>query len=203
DTIPSPIFYKNVEGIYLGCNKALTDFLGLPKEEIIGKSVYDLYSKDLADKYSEMDAALFRQPGVQIYDFSMDRADGTRRDVNFLKATYSIADGTLAGLLGVMIDITGRKQAEAALRESEEKYRGLIETTSTGYVILDTAGKVLDANPEYVRLTGHKELKEILGRSVIAWTAEQDRGKNAAAIKQCLKTGLVKHLELDYAGGDG
>ena len=101
------------------------------------------------------------------------------------------------------IDITERKQAEAALRESEEKYRGLIETTSTGYVILDTEGKVLDANPEYLRLTGHNELKEILGRSVIAWTAEQDRGKNAAAIKQCLKTGLVKHLELDYAGGDG
>ncbi|MFZ0052205.1 MAG: PAS domain S-box protein, partial [Desulfobaccales bacterium] len=183
DTIPSPIFYKNVEGIYLGCNKALADFLGLPKEEIIGKSVYDVYSKDLADKYSKMDAALFRQPGVQIYDFSMDRADGTRRDINFHKATYSTADGTLAGLVGVMIDISERKQAEAALRESEEKYRGLIETTSTGYVILDTEGKVLDANPEYVRLTGHKELKEILGRSVIAWTAEQDRGKNAAAIK--------------------
>jgi diguanylate cyclase (GGDEF)-like protein/PAS domain S-box-containing protein len=121
DSIPSPIFYKNVEGIYLGCNKALADFLGLPEEEIIGKSVYDVYSKDLADKYSEMDAALFRQPGVQIYDFSMDRGDGTRRDINFHKATYSAADGTLAGLLGVMIDITERKRAEEALRSSKEE----------------------------------------------------------------------------------
>ena len=120
DTIPSPILYKNVEGIYLGCNKALTDFLGLPKEEIIGKSVYEVYSKDLADKYSEMDAALFRQPGVQIYDFPMDRADGTRRDVNFHRATYLTADGNLAGLVAVMIDITERKRVEEALRKAGE-----------------------------------------------------------------------------------
>ena len=99
--------------------------------------------------------------------------------------------------------INERRQAEEALRESEEKYRGLIETTNTGYVIIDTEGKVLDANQEYVRLTGYNEIKEILGRSVIEWTAEQDRGKNAAAVEQCLKTGLVKHLELDYTGRNG
>lgn len=99
--------------------------------------------------------------------------------------------------------ITERKRAEAVLREEEEKYRGLIETTTTGYVILNTEGKVLDANREYVRLTGGNELKEILGRSVIEWTAKQDRSKNAAALKQCLQTGFVKHLELDYAGRAG
>jgi PAS domain S-box-containing protein len=92
---------------------------------------------------------------------------------------------------------------QAELRESEEKYRGIIETTNTGYVIVDTEGKVIDANQEYVRLTGYNEIKEILGRSVIEWTAKHDRGKNAAAINQCLQTGLVKHLELDYAGRDG
>ncbi len=94
-------------------------------------------------------------------------------------------------------------QSQEAMQESEEKYRSLIETTDTGYVIIDTEGKVLDANPEYVRLTGYNELKEIIGRSVIEWTAEQDREKNAAAIEQCLQTDLVRHLELDYAGRDG
>ena len=54
-----------------------------------------------------------------------------------------------------------------ALRENEEKYRSLIETTNTGYVIIDPEGKVLDANPEYVRLTGHNEMEEILGRSAL------------------------------------
>jgi PAS domain S-box-containing protein len=92
---------------------------------------------------------------------------------------------------------------EAELRENEEKYRGLIETTNTGYVIVDAEGKVLDANSEYARLTGYNDIKEILGRSVIEWTAEDDQRKNAAALEQCLKTGFVKHLELDYVGRDG
>lgn len=100
-------------------------------------------------------------------------------------------------------DIQVRMQTEIALRESEEKYRGLIETTRTGYVIVDTKGRVLDANPEYVRLTGHTELAEILGRSVLEWTAAPDRDKNAAAIEQCLQYGLVRNLELYYAGIGG
>ncbi len=112
DTIPSPIFYKNVEGVYLGCNQALSDFLGVPKDKIIGGTVYDLYPKDMAEKYFAMDSALFREPGVQIYDYSMSHADGTRHDVNFNKATYFTPQGALAGLVGVMIDITDRKKNE-------------------------------------------------------------------------------------------
>jgi PAS domain S-box-containing protein len=113
NAIPSPIFYKDTNGVYLLCNKALGDFLGLPSEEIIGKTVYDLYPQDLAEKYFAMDEALFRQPGVQNYDFVAQHADGARHDVNYHKATYFTADGRLAGLVGVMIDITERKRAEA------------------------------------------------------------------------------------------
>jgi PAS domain S-box-containing protein len=113
DTIPSPIFYKNLQGVYLGCNRAFKDFMGVPKEEIIGRTVHELYPEDLADKYFAKDQELFQNPGVQIYDFIAQYADGTRHDVNFNKATYFTADGKLAGLVGVMIDITERKGAEA------------------------------------------------------------------------------------------
>ncbi len=121
---------------------------------------------------------------------------------NFICPVINAA-GKVSKLAVFSLDITERKRVEVALRESEEKYRRLLETTNTGYVIVDTEGKVLDANPEYVRLAGHKELKEILGRNVIEWTVEQDRGKKVAGMEQCLKTGLVKHLEVDHAGGDG
>jgi PAS domain S-box-containing protein len=163
DTIPSPIFHKNIDGLYLGCNNALGDFLGLPKEEIVGKSVYDVYPKDLADKYHEMDSALFRQPGVQIYDAAMGHADGTRHDVTFYKATYSTIDGTLAGLVGVMIDISDRKRAEAALRESEQKLANIIEFLPDATLVIDGEGRVIAWNKAIEDMTGVKA-GEMLGK---------------------------------------
>ena len=137
-------------------------------------------------------------------------------DITTIKAAYARLlglAGTASGLLllflvsfvCVLLYRTDRGilAQQAKLRENEEKYQGLIETTNTGYVIVDAEGKVLDANSEYARLTGCNEIKEILGRSVIEWTAEHDRAKNAAAIEQCLQTGLVKCVELDYTGRDG
>lgn len=96
-----------------------------------------------------------------------------------------------------------RKRVEATLRESEEKYRALVETTDTGYLILDGAGNVIDANAEYVRITGHRALDEIAGRCVVEWTAEHDRERNELEVKKCMEQGYVRNLEIDYVDGDG
>lgn len=112
DAIPNPIFYKDTNGIYRGCNKAFEDYLGLTKEEIVGKSVYDLSPKELADKYHQMDSELFNKVGKQTYEYQVKYADGTLHDVIFNKATYVDSDKKPAGLVGVMVDITERKKAE-------------------------------------------------------------------------------------------
>ncbi len=100
-------------------------------------------------------------------------------------------------------EIAERMRAEDALRESEQKYRALVETTGTGYVILDMSGRVIDANPEYVRLSGHERLDDILGRPVIEWTAQYDIARNAEEVKKCVSQGIVRHLEVDYVDKKG
>ncbi|MBI5103316.1 MAG: PAS domain S-box protein [Nitrospirae bacterium] len=100
-------------------------------------------------------------------------------------------------------DLTGRTPPEEALRESLEKYKFLIEATNTGFVILDEGGRVLDANAEYIRMTGRGSLEEILGRPVTDWTAPYDLERNASEVARCLETGSVRDLLIDYAHADG
>ena len=107
--------------------------------------------------------------------------------------------------LEVLVDEKTRSLQKALdlLSASEKQYRTLIETTGTGYLILDAQGYVLDANPEYVRLSGHSELKDILGRSVIQWTADYDKDKHQNAVDQYFKDGFTKNLVIDYVDRNG
>src|ERR1039458_4421613 len=91
-------------------------------------------------------------------------------------------------LMGAIV----RQRAEQALQESERKYKTLVETTATGFVILDEGGRVLDANAEYVRMSGHRTLEEIRGRAVVEWTAVHDRVRNAEAVVDCMRCGFAR-----------
>jgi PAS domain S-box-containing protein len=70
-------------------------------------------------------------------------------------------------------------------------------------VIIDTQGKVIDANAEYVRLTGHHGLEEIRGRSVVEWTADHEKLTNEQALAQCMRDGHIRNLEIDYVDPQG
>ena len=95
------------------------------------------------------------------------------------------------------------RNTQQTVEANEELYRALVETTETGFVILDGEGRVLAANAEYIRLSGHRELEQILHRSVIEWTADADKERNGAAIRACLADGHVRNLEIHYSDARG
>jgi two-component system, cell cycle sensor histidine kinase and response regulator CckA len=100
-------------------------------------------------------------------------------------------------------NLTNHIDAEKGLRASEEKYRSLVETTGSGYVILDVKGTVLDANAEFVRLTGRERLEDVCGHSVLEWTAPYDIERNAVEVAKCFEQGYVRNLEVDYISPHG
>ncbi|MBD3235123.1 MAG: PAS domain S-box protein [Candidatus Eisenbacteria bacterium] len=124
ETIPSPIFYKDEEGRYQGCNRTFAEeIIGLPKQQIIGATLFDLSSRiprELARTYDEADRRLLAQGGTQQYEAQVLCADGVRRDFLFSKATYVDTRGQIAGVIGVMLDLTERKEIEEQLRQTQK-----------------------------------------------------------------------------------
>ncbi|WP_440953325.1 PAS domain S-box protein [Methanococcoides sp. FTZ1] len=122
DAVPIPVFYKNKDGIYLGCNKAFEHFIGIKKEDLVGKTVFDLAPEELAEQYYEKDNELFENGGIQIYESCTESlTDGSRRRVMFNKSLFTYLNGENAGLVGAIIDITDIKENEETLRKYTEQ----------------------------------------------------------------------------------
>ncbi|MFA5182768.1 MAG: PAS domain S-box protein [Syntrophales bacterium] len=131
NTIPSPVFYKDITGKYLGCNRAFEELIGKSREEIIGKDIYSIYPAEMACEYYEQDRILYECPGSQIYDGKFGAADGSVRDVIINKATYTDTGKNVAGVVGVLIDITDRKRAAEALDEERRRLQMALDEVRT------------------------------------------------------------------------
>ncbi len=208
EAVPNPFFYKGCDGRYLGCNTAFERYLGICRDEIVGRTVYDIASKELADRYSAADKSLFDNPGTQVYEAKVRWADGSLRDVILHKATFTRADGSLGGLTGIILDITEHKRAEGALLKSESHLRRVNRAQRT-----QSAG-----NEALVRAVGEQELLERMcrvmvevGGHALAWIgcrapdgspaieptawAGMDAGRLKACVSECNSSPVATAIE--------
>ncbi|MBI2750100.1 MAG: EAL domain-containing protein [Burkholderiales bacterium] len=126
--MPSPVFFKSEDGRYLGVNKAFEAFYGVTPEQMVGKTVYDIAPPDLARIYDDADRALLASGGAQIYESQVTRKTGETKDVIFNKAVFSNPNGDVAGIVGVILDITERKAAERHVLQLNRALAVLNET---------------------------------------------------------------------------
>ena len=126
DSIPSPIYYKNTNCEYLGCNKAFENYVGMPRERLIGRTVFDVSSRDFAEKYHKMDLDLLRDGGVQQYETVVKFPNGNLREVLFNKAIFRNPDNSVGGFIGVIVDISERKRIESERMRNEAHLDSLL-----------------------------------------------------------------------------
>jgi PAS domain S-box-containing protein len=116
DAVPVPIYFKDPDGVYLSCNKAFAKFTGLPIDEVVGKTVYDVTSAAFADKNDSSDKNLLKKGGTIVFEAAVKAPDGSLRDIVFHKAVHTRSDGTTTGIAGSMLDVTDRKETQKLLR---------------------------------------------------------------------------------------
>jgi two-component system, cell cycle sensor histidine kinase and response regulator CckA len=155
DALPVPIFYKDSEGRYLGCNSSFEELFGQKREQIIGKSVFELSPKEFAEIYHKKDLALLQDPGIQIYEAIVKDADGVVHNVIFHKASFLNMDGSVGGLIGAILDITERKRAEEEKAKLQEQFLQSQKMESVGRL---AGGVAHDFNNMLGVILGHTEM---------------------------------------------
>lgn len=166
NAIPVPVFYKDKKGRYLGCNREFELFFGKYENEILGKSVFDTNPAKFANVYHSKDSEVIINGETQIYESQVQNNNGALRDVVFHKAPFFNDQNEIQGLIGAILDITERKQAEAALLASEELYRQVVERSNDGIAILQE-GLVVFVNQRMAHMLGYFRPDEITGRGFL------------------------------------
>ncbi len=194
NAINAPIFFKDAEGHYNGCNTAFEKYMGLPLGSLVGKSVFDLWPGDMAEIYHQKDMELLTAGGNQTYEGLVRSANGMDRDVLYHKSVFYDKNGKIDGIVGVMVDITDRKKMEKDLRASEDKYRTLVENLNDVIYSLDTDGVVTYMSSGCIRLF-HYTPEELTGRNFRDFIYPDDL---QAVLDQFLKMVAGAETELEY-----
>jgi len=164
ERLPVPMYVKSRDGRYLGVNKAWEELFGVTRESFVGKQVRDLYPQnpEIAELHAARDSELWERPGAQSYPTTIVTPDGRKRETIYYKATYP-AEGEADGLVGVIFDVTARARAEMALRESEERFRAVVDSANEGMLIYDRSLNIIAGNRAAERIVG-LPLGQLIGK---------------------------------------
>lgn len=139
DTIPVRVFWKDRNSVFLGCNRLFAEDAGLRSpDEIVGKTDYEVAWKDQAELYRRDDAQVI-QTGLSKINYEEPQTTPTGRRIWLLTSKIPLRDlnGHIIGMMGTYEDITARKMAEQAMRESEEQLRLFIEHAPAALAMFD------------------------------------------------------------------
>jgi PAS domain S-box-containing protein len=142
DTIPSPVFYKDSQGRYLGCNQAFLELFDTRFEDIKGKSVFDIAPEEIAQKYHIKDEELLNHGGVQVYEWKVKKKSGEIRDVVFHKARFLDHKGEVAGLIGIIIDVSEMSALANEKAQAEELALASAKMASIGEIASAVAHEI-------------------------------------------------------------
>lgn len=154
ETIPAPVFCKDINHIYTACNDEFLTVLGKTRQEIIGKNVFEVAPSDKARIYREADDALFQAGGRQVYETTYRYADGTDHDVVFHKSVFSDETKKAAGLIGIMLDFTERRAVEKSLIENEALLQAIIDNSPAYIFVKDLEGRYIVAGNKFTEKIG-------------------------------------------------
>jgi len=197
-SIPDITFFKNKQGIYLGCNPEFSRFVGKDTAGIIGKTDYDLFSKEIADFFREQDRIMMDKGEQRRNEEWIEYPDGTRILIETLKAPLRDAEGKIIGLLGISRDITKRKMAE----EENIRLASIVASSDDAIIGINLDGDISSWNRGAEKMYSYAA-GEVLGRHISLLVPADKTGEQKEVIAKIRNGQRVEHLETTRLRKDG
>jgi len=202
DAIPNPVYYKDREGRYRLHNRAWSELFS-GGENWIGKTVFDVYPAEIANAHAQRDRALFERPSSTIYEQRMPTAQGETRQMLYNKVSFVDQKGEVAGLIGVVTDVTRYKETERALEASEARFRVLTESSLDLISVIEPDGTLRYQSAALRSLLGY-DPADVVGRNVFELVHRDDADHFRAALRRIVDTRQSSGpIELRFRHRDG
>jgi diguanylate cyclase (GGDEF)-like protein/PAS domain S-box-containing protein len=197
ESIEDGYYEVNLAGKFTFFNDSMCRIYGYPREEFMGVSYRKYTDQETAKKVYQVYNRVYRtgEP-VREFDHEIIRKDGTKRYIETSVSLRKDASGNPVGFRGIVRDITERKQAEESLRQSEEKYRTILESIEEGYCEVDLAGNFTFLNDSMCRIFGYPK-EELMGMNDRQYTDQENAKRLFQAFNQVYRTGK-SHRGYDY-----
>jgi diguanylate cyclase (GGDEF)-like protein/PAS domain S-box-containing protein len=162
DSLAQPISVKDADARFALVNRAYEEGLGLTREQLVGKTVHDVYPPEYADAYAADDERALAD-GPVTEERPAPWGDGSIHVFQMTRAALRRPDGTAYGLCGVGIDVTDRKRAEEQVRNLTRQFETAFEAAPIGMALVSLDGRWLRVNRRLCEITGYSpdELAEM------------------------------------------
>ncbi|MCM2276405.1 MAG: PAS domain S-box protein, partial [Candidatus Didemnitutus sp.] len=165
ENMPSVCYVKDRDSRLLLMNDEFCRTIGLTREQAIGRSNHEIFPEVYASAMRASDVAALESRGAVRVRDRLGLADGVHE---FASTKFALRDeaGAAYAVAGISVDITDQDRAERALRDSEEKFRGLFQAARDAIMLLDPTGRCCDCNESAASLFG-SSTADLIGRNVI------------------------------------
>jgi PAS domain S-box-containing protein len=190
---PGSILLEDQDGVILEANDSLCATFGYSRDDLVGKPVDILVPPDRRRGIREhIDTILTGT--ILAHEVENVSISGQVHLMELRETRVPLPDGRM-GILVAANDVTERRKAEEALRESEERYRKLISTSPDAITVMDQEGKITFASAKALEIFGHSPLENVLGRHVTEWVVDEDRTALIESLQNFLTTGKIDKNE--------
>ena len=203
EAMRDPFARTDLKGRLLEINPAFEELLGYSSAELVGKSFRAITPRKWHAGEKKIVAEQVRKHGFSaVYEKEYVRKDGSIVPVELRTMLVRDAAGNPTGMAAVIRDVSERKRAEQALRESESKYRRLYASMRDAFVLADMHGQLVECNPAFEALIGYSRA-EIARLHYADITPAKWRSVDARAVRRILRRGYSDITEKEYIRKDG